>query len=90
MHVLVTCKNKDDSIKNKWARLSQHFSNYKSIQTHFIRTLHSNNEEDPIKTEGARVLTTFFPLQVYGDFSRRSMAATLQSLVRSVRISNSF
>ena len=41
MHVLVTCKNK----------------------------------EDPIKDEGARVFTRFLPLQVYGDFSRRSRAA---------------
>ena len=41
MHVHVTCKNEDDSIKN----------------------------------EGARVVTTFFQLQVYGDLSRRSRAA---------------
>ena len=34
-----------------------------------------NNEEDPIKNEGARVFTRFLPLQVYGDFSRRSRAA---------------
>ena len=33
------------------------------------------NEEDPSKNEGTRVVTTFLPLQVYGDFSRRSMAA---------------
>ena len=33
------------------------------------------NEEDPIKNEGARVLTAFSPLYVYGDFSRRSVAA---------------
>ena len=33
------------------------------------------NEEDPIKKEGARVLTRFLPLQVYGDFSRPSRAA---------------
>ena len=41
MHVLTTCKNEDDQIKN----------------------------------EGARVLTRLLPLQVYGDFSRRSRAA---------------
>ena len=41
MHVLVTCKNEDDRIKN----------------------------------EGARVFTRFLPLEVYGDFSRRSRAA---------------
>ena len=33
------------------------------------------NEEDPVKPEGARVLTTFSPLYVYGDFSKRSRAA---------------
>ena len=33
------------------------------------------NEEDPIKNEGARVFKRFLPLQVYGDFSRRSRAA---------------
>ena len=41
MHVLVTCKNEEDSMKN----------------------------------EGARVVTTFLPLSVYGDFSRRARAA---------------
>ena len=35
----------------------------------------SKNEEDPIKNEGARVFTTFLPLKVYLDFSRRSRAA---------------
>ena len=33
------------------------------------------NEEDPYKNEGTRVVTTFLPLSVYGDFSRRSRAA---------------
>ena len=33
------------------------------------------NEEDPIKNEGARLLTRFLPLLVYGDFFRRSRAA---------------
>ena len=33
------------------------------------------NKEDPIKNEGARVLSTFSPVYVYGDFSRRSRAA---------------
>ena len=32
-------------------------------------------EEDPIKNEVVRVFTRFLPLQVYGDFSRRSRAA---------------
>ena len=33
------------------------------------------NEENPIKNEGTRVVTTFLPLYVYGDFSRCSKAA---------------
>ena len=33
------------------------------------------NEEDQIKNEGARLVTRFLPLYVYGDFSRRSRAA---------------
>ena len=33
------------------------------------------NEEDLIKNAGARGFTTFLPLLVYGDFSRRSRAA---------------
>ena len=33
------------------------------------------NEEDPIKNEGSSVFTRFLPLEVYGDFSRRSRAA---------------
>ena len=32
------------------------------------------NEEDPSKNEGTRVVTTFLPLLVYGDFSKRSRA----------------
>ena len=37
--------------------------------------------EDPFINEGTRVVTTFLPLQVYRDFSRRSRAAN--SAVRS-------
>ena len=33
------------------------------------------NEEDQIENEGARLLTKFFRLKVYGDLSRRSRAA---------------
>ena len=33
------------------------------------------NEDNCIKNVVARVFTKIFPLQVYGDFSRRSMAA---------------
>ena len=40
------------------------------------------NEEDPIKNEGARVLTIFSPLQVYGNFFRQSRAANSAVLGR--------
>ena len=33
------------------------------------------NEEDPIKIEAARVVTTFLPLEVYGNYYRHSRAA---------------
>ena len=33
------------------------------------------NEEDSSKNDGTRVVTTFLPLSVYGDFSRHSRAA---------------
>ena len=33
------------------------------------------NDEDPSKNESTRVLTTFLPLKVYGEFFRRSRAA---------------
>ena len=53
------------------------------------------NEEDPVKNTGARVLTTFSPLYVYGDFFRRSRAANSAvldptwpnfELVRDIRV----
>ena len=40
------------------------------------------NEEDPIKNEGARVLTRFSPLKVYGNFFRCSRAANSTVLGR--------
>ena len=33
------------------------------------------NEEGPFKNEDTRVVTTFLPLYVYGDFSRRPRAS---------------
>ena len=47
------------------------------------------NGEDPFKNEGARVVTTFLPLKVYGDFSRCSRAAYPKSEIGSGRNSNS-
>ena len=35
MHVLVSCKNEDDSIKNEGARVVTTFSHYKSIGVFF-------------------------------------------------------
>ena len=42
----------------------------------FMHVLNTcKNEEDPIKDDGAKVVTRFLPLEGYGDFSRRSRAA---------------
>ena len=52
MHVLVTCKNEDDSIKNEGARV---------VRTLMVFLTTCKNQEDPIKNEGAvlRILGTF-------------------------------
>ena len=47
------------------------------------------NEEDPIKNEGARVLTIFHPNKSMGIFSDAQGQLTPQSLVESGRNSNS-
>ena len=39
------------------------------------------NEEDPSKNEGTRVVTTFLPLEVYGDFPDAQGQVTHKSLV---------
>ena len=39
------------------------------------------NEEDPSKNEGSRVVTTFLPLYVYGDFPDAQGQLTHKSLV---------
>ena len=41
----------------------------------FIAVLVTSKNEDQTKNEGARVLTRFSPLEVYGIFFRRSRAA---------------
>ena len=48
------------------------------------------NYEDPIKNEEDRVLTTFLPLYVYGNFFYAQGQLTSQSLVESGHNSNSF
>ena len=40
-------------------------------------------EDDSNKNEGARFVSTFFPLEVYGDFSRCSRAAN-SAVLRSI------
>ena len=47
------------------------------------------NEEDPIKTKGARVLTKFSHYKSKGIFSEAEGQLTPQSLFESGRISNS-
>ena len=47
----------------------------KIVQAFIIALVTCKNEEDPFKNKGTRVVTTFLPLKVYGDFSRRSRAA---------------
>ena len=47
----------------------------KLIQALIVGLVICKNEEDPSKNEGTRVVTTFLPLKVYGDFFRRSRAA---------------
>ena len=45
------------------------------IQAFIVVLLICKNKEDPFKIESTRVVTTFPPLLVYGDFSRCSRAA---------------
>ena len=48
---------------------------FKLIQAFMHVLVSCKNEKVPIKNEGARVVRTFPPLQVYWDFIRRSRAA---------------
>ena len=61
---------------------------FEFIQTLKVVLLTCKNEEDPIKNEGARVLTTFLPLST-GIFSDAQGQLSPQSLVESGRNSNS-
>ena len=82
MVVLLTCKNKEDLIKNEGARVfttlyidfsdaqgqitlesevvSSRYWNSTKAFMHVLVTY--KNEDDSYKNEGARVITTFFPL----------------------------
>ena len=56
---------------------------FELIEAIIVVLVTCKNEEDPIKNEGARVLTRFSPLEVYGNFSDAQRQLTLQSLVES-------
>ena len=49
--------------------------NFKLIQALMYVTVSCKYEMDPIKNNREKMATPFFPLQVYGDFFRRSRAA---------------
>ena len=55
---------------------------FEPFQAFIVVLVICKNEEDPIKDEGARLLTRFPPLYVYGTCFRRSMAANSAVLVR--------
>ena len=63
---------------------------FELIQAIIVVLVTCKNEEDPIKNEGARVLTRIFPVKVYGIFSDAQGQLTPQSFVESGRNSNSF
>ena len=86
MHVLVTCKNQEDPIKNEGAGVLITFlplqvygffkrsraanstvfgpfwPNFELVRDVMNTLVTCKNQEDLIKNEGARVLTTFSPL----------------------------
>ena len=41
----------------------------KAIEAFMVVVVTYKNDEDPFKNESTRVLTTFLPLKVYGEFS---------------------
>ena len=56
---------------------------FELIQAFIVVLVTCKNEEDPIKNEGARVLTRFSPLYSMGIFLNTQGQLTLQSLVKS-------
>ena len=110
MHVLVTCKNEDDRIKNEGARvfirflplkvygdfsrcpraansavLGQIWPNFELVRDVNDVLVICKYEEDTIKNEGARVLTT-----LYSNFSDAQGQITLELEVVSGRNLNLF
>ena len=53
--------------------------NFELSRTLMVFLITCKNQEDPNKTEGARVLRTFSPLLVYGDFSKGSLLRSPRS-----------
>ena len=68
---------------------SQIWPNFEPIREFMSVHVACKNEEDPTKSKGTGVATTFIPLWVYGDFSRCLGQLTHKSLFWSCRISNS-
>ena len=90
MVVLLTCKNEEDRIKNRGAGVfTTFYINFSDAQGQITlelvavsgRNLNSSKLScmsslpERMRIEAARVFTRFLPLQVYGDFFRRSRAA---------------
>ena len=68
MVIHVTCKNEEDPMKNKGARVATTFSPFELIRDVMVVLVTCKNEKDLIKNEVARVATTFSPLQLNGSY----------------------
>ena len=89
MHDLITCKNKDDSIKNEWARVSIGiWQKFELIQDFMIvKIVICKNEEDPIKKEGTRVFTLYINFSdTQGQITPECMMVCGRNLNSSMRI----
>ena len=91
MHVIITCTYEKDRIKKQPRKsgntvfsiitlsvameTSRIWPNFKLIQALMYVIFTCKYEMDPIKNSHEKVATQFYPLQVYGDFFRRSRAA---------------
>ena len=61
---------------------------FKLIQAFIVVLLICKNEEDPFKIDSTRVVTTFLPLLVYGDFPDAQVQLPPCYKVRSGQNSN--
>ena len=95
--VFVTCKNEEmkalecsqHTLIFRHSRAGNSAVNRRIIKALMLVLVFGKNEADPIKNEGARVLTTFIHYKFMGIFPGSQGQLTPQSLVRSGRISNS-